>query len=121
MQGYREIFKNLEKYPLKKQKAKPGTKWTQRGDLYIFPTTIRQKELLLKQKCVSGYQISSSLCKTEQEVRGVVYNVPPNNTEEVLLSNQGVFKVKRFTNIGLNNSTNTLPMHHYTMLVQLQL
>jgi len=93
--------------------VRPGTKWTQRGDLYIFPTTNRQKELLLQQKCVSGYQISCSLCKTEQEVRGVVYNVPPNNTEEELLellSNQGVFKVKRFTNIGPNNITNTLPM-----------
>ena len=90
-----------------------GTKWTQRGDLYIFPTTNKQKELLIQQKCVSGYQIKCSLCKTEQEVRGVVYNVPPNNTEEELLellSNQGILKVKRFTNIGPNNITNTLPM-----------
>jgi hypothetical protein len=39
--------------------------------------------------------------------------VPPNNTEEELLEllfNQGVLKVKRFTNIGPNNITNTLPI-----------
>jgi sulfite reductase alpha subunit-like flavoprotein len=41
-------------------------------------------------------------------VRGVIYNVPPNNTEEELLSllaNQGVKTVKRFTKRGPNNTT----------------
>jgi hypothetical protein len=88
--------------------VRPGTKWTQRGELYIYPTTNKQKNLLLQQKAVKQFQISCSLCKSEQEVRGVIYNVPPNNTEEELLSllaNQGVKTVKRFTKRGPNNTT----------------
>lgn len=93
--------------------VRPGTKWTQRGELYIYPTTNKQKNLLLQQKAVKQFQISCSLCKSEQEVRGVIYNVPPNNTEEELLSllaNQGVKKVKRFAKRGPNNTTTSSTM-----------
>jgi hypothetical protein len=92
--------------------VRPGTKWTQRGELYIYRTTSKQKNLLLQQKAVKQYLISCSLCKAEQEVKGVIHNVPPNNTEEELmnlLSNQGVKKVKRFTKQGPNNTTTFLP------------
>jgi hypothetical protein len=93
--------------------VRPGTKWTQRGELYIYPTSNKQKNLLLQQTQVNEHAISCSLCKSEQEVKGVMYNVPPNNTEEELLdllSSQGVIKVKRFSNLGPNNATNILPM-----------
>lgn len=92
---------------------RPGTKWTQRGELYIFPTTNKQKDTLLHLKRVNKYEISCSLCKSEQEVRGVMYNVPPNNSEDellALLSIQGVTKVKRFATTGPHNTTKILPM-----------
>ncbi len=51
--------------------VRPGTKWTQRGELYIYPTTSKQKNLLLQQRSVDQHEIACSLCKSEQEVRGV--------------------------------------------------
>lgn len=93
--------------------VKPGTKWTQRGELYIYPTTKTQKNLLLQQTYVNKCEIKVSLCKSELEVKGVIYNIPPNNTEEELrelLTNQGVIGVKRFSTPGPNNTLKILPM-----------
>lgn len=77
-------------------------RWT-----HIYPSTNKQKNLLLQQKAVKQYQISCSLCKSEQEVRGVIYNVTSNNTEEELLSlqHQGVKEVKIFAKQRLKNTT----------------
>jgi hypothetical protein len=79
--------------------VKDGTKWTKHGQLYIYPTSNRQKKNLLELHAVKEFQITCSLSKSETELKGIIYNVPINNSDNdllELLSNQGVIKVKRF-------------------------
>jgi hypothetical protein len=103
--------------------VKDGTKWTRHGQLYIYPTSNRQKKQLLELKAVKEFQISCNLAKSEINVKGVIYNVPINNSDADLLElvlSQGVTHVHRFqtgpeesktplTTVALTFNTQTLP------------
>ncbi|KZR97016.1 Uncharacterized protein APZ42_008332, partial [Daphnia magna] len=79
-----------------------GTKWTHRGDLNIYPTTNGQKKQLLELKSVKEFQIYCTLAMSESIIRGIIRNVPINNSDEELaelLADQGVTKTQRFSSM----------------------
>ena len=78
--------------------VKPDTKWSPRGEVYIYPTWKRQKEKLLSLKVVDEFIIKCSRAKSETESKGIIH-IPTHNTEDdvlQLLSDQHVTAVKRF-------------------------
>ena len=79
---------------------KPDTKWARKGDIFIYPSSNRQRNQLLALKAVKEFEISCSPARSERQAKGIVHQVPINNSEEelkALLSDQGVADVKRFT------------------------
>ena len=78
--------------------VKPDTKWSPRGEVYIYSTWKRQKEKLLSLKVVDEFIIKCSRTKSETESKGIIH-IPTHNTEDdvlQLLSDQHVTAVKRF-------------------------
>ena len=62
---------------------------------------------MLRLDFINEFQVKSSVSKSESESRGIIYNVPTNNTEEDLvhlLADQGVKSVKRFHKTAQDNT-----------------
>ena len=84
-----------------------GIKWSRNGELVIYPVSRKQKDLMLRLDFIKEFQVKSSVSKSESESRGIIYNVPTNNTEEDLLhllADQGVKSVKRFHKTAPDNT-----------------
>ena len=69
-----------------------------RGDLFIRPRNMKQKEALLSLKELGGMKVTCTLTRTESEDRAVIYKVPLDLTDEEIadhLKAQGVKEAKR--------------------------
>ena len=91
--------------------VKAGTKWTHQGYLNVYPTSSLQKRKLLELKVLKQFEIKCNLAMSEASLRGVIRNVPTQDSEEDILSllaEQGVTKVQRFTTPALDGSRTPL-------------
>ncbi|KZS01915.1 Uncharacterized protein APZ42_001265, partial [Daphnia magna] len=80
--------------------VKADTKWTHQGYLNVYPTSSSQKRKLLELKVLKEFEIKCNIAMSEASLRGVIRNVPTQDSEEdilCLLADQGVTKVQRFT------------------------
>lgn len=78
--------------------VKSDTKWSSRGEAYIYPKWNRQKEKLLQLTIIGDFRVTCARAKSERETKGVIH-IPVNNTEEevaLLLRDQNVTATKRF-------------------------
>jgi hypothetical protein len=83
---------------------------TQRKPQYL-PTSMTQKRKLLDLKVVKNFHIVCSLAMSEASLRDIIRNVPTNDSEEdllMLLTDQGVTQVKRFTTLQPDDSRTPL-------------
>jgi hypothetical protein len=91
--------------------VKAGTKWTHQRYLNVYPTSSSQKRKLLELKVLKQFEIKCNLAMSEASLRGVIRNVPTQDSEEdilCLLAEQGVTKVQRFTAPALDGSRTPL-------------
>ena len=82
---------------------KPGTKWAERGDLFVYPSISDQKHAILALTSIMEFTISCALPRQDNDLKGVISKVPAIYTDDELLENlqdQGVLEVRRFVTTG---------------------
>jgi hypothetical protein len=91
--------------------VKSRKKWTHQGQLNVYPTSSSQNRKHLEQKVLKQFEIKFNLAMSEASLKGVILNVPTQDSEEdilFLLAEQGVTEVQRFTAPALDGSRTSL-------------
>ncbi|KAK4023579.1 hypothetical protein OUZ56_008980 [Daphnia magna] len=66
--------------------VKAGTKWTHQGYLNVYPTSSPPKRKILELNVLKEFQIKCNLTLSEAALRGVIRNIPNQDSEEDLLN-----------------------------------